>query len=424
MWHQDESGHGGLHRWHLSGLDTISAVSVLMSEIKVESPTSKDVLNIDVRNYGAVGDGTTDDSAAFEKAFAAASKAISPATVFVPGPFRYVIANVSLPTNSTLTGHPAGIQHAPVGEEADSLDAGAPDGAPVIVMHGSAAFAIQVNSSTALSAIRFEGSSRDTHSPITSGLVHSPHISDVVIERCSFADTSRGGIITDHTHHFSFRNNVFTNVGEGMDIQFSHDGMITGNLLQNISHHGIQFWGNFNNKVQDSSNLTFAHNTVKNVSGGADIWGTGAIGVTFESNDVDGAGDVALDCEWCTGVLLRNNTVRNGHNAAISLFQSCNNVTITNNSIWMWEDEADTSGLGYGIWLTGTNAAKLPGDIGHRNVSISGNTIYALGKRHTPEKYGKGTTKHAIAVQSGTLISLRDNHLFNGTDVLLDVDMH
>ena len=79
-----------------------------------------------------------------------------------------------------------------------------------------------------------------------------------------------------------------------MDLVFSHDGAVADNRLENITHHGIQFWGNFNYKVQDAINLTFARNTVRNASGGADIWGSGGVGIMFEDNDVDGAGDVAL----------------------------------------------------------------------------------------------------------------------------------
>ncbi len=373
---------------------------------------------INVRDYGAVGDGTVDDSMAFAAALDAASReavaAAASATVSVPGGFRYVVANISMPSHVVLVG---------TLRTAASTHAGAPPGAPVILMHASATFALQLNSSTAVRGLRFEGSPGDHHSALLSGFIHSPRVNGVEVEHCSFIDTHRGGIITDHTHGFFFHSNLLQNVGEGMDLQFSHDGVVAGNVLENVSQHGIQFWGNFNFKAQDSTNLTFAHNTVRNVSGGADIWGTGAVGVTFESNEVTGAGDVALDCEWCTDVVFHGNTVHNGHNAGISLFDSCKNVSIVDNTIWMWENEDDNAGLGYGIWLTGTNPAKLPGDVGHHNVTIEGNVIYAMGCRHTPAKYGKGTAKHAIAVQSGTRIQIRGNTLHNETDVMFDVDM-
>ena len=46
LWHQDESGHGGLHRWHLTGLDSITALSVSMADNT--PPTA--LLNVNVRD--------------------------------------------------------------------------------------------------------------------------------------------------------------------------------------------------------------------------------------------------------------------------------------------------------------------------------------------------------------------------------------
>jgi hypothetical protein len=372
---------------------------------------------VSVKACGAAGDGKTDDSDAFAKAFAVAERSGAAVGVDVPG--TYLVSNVSMPPGATLVGMVA---------TSGPTSVGAPAGAPVIMMPTSAAYAIQLNSSTTVRGIRFQGSPNDTHSSLTFGLVHSPSVTDVVVEQCTFADTGRGAIVTDHTIGFAFLYNLIENVAEGMDIMFSHNGVVSGNRLQNIANHGIQFWGNFNWTLQDSSNLSFTHNTVRNATGGADIWGTGAVGVLFADNDVDGAGDVALDCEWCVDAVFRNNVVRNGRNAGISLFFSCKNVVITNNTIWMWEDDTDASGLGYGIWLTGTSTnvsqGGFAGDKGHRNVTISDNVIWALGDRPTPAKYGKGTSKHAIAVQSGTLVGIRGNTLHNNTDVMLDVDMH
>ena len=58
--------------------------------------------------------------------------------------------------------------------------------------------------------------------------------------------------------------------------------------------------------------------------------------------------------------MFRNNKVRNAHNAGISLFCSSKNISILDNTIWMWEDEEDQDGLGYGIWLTGAcQTAKI-----------------------------------------------------------------
>lgn len=53
-----------------------------------------------------------------------------------------------------------------------------------------------------------------------------------------------------------------------------------------------------------------------------------------------------LTSSGCTNVVIARNTVRNGHNAAISLFLSCRNVLITENVVWLYEDIEDQIGLG------------------------------------------------------------------------------
>ena len=75
---------------------------------------------------------------------------------------------------------------------------------------------------------------------------------------------------------------------------------------------------------------------------------------------------------------------------------------------------------------SGLNTALYPHDYGHRNVTITGNTIYAEGSRRTPARWGKNTTgrgKHGIAVQSGNLLSIRGNTLYNFTDLMFDMDL-
>eukprot|EP01052_Picozoa_sp_SAG31_P010963 SAG31_NODE_610_length_13564_cov_3.189528_13_plen_82_part_00 len=77
-------------------------------------------------------------------------------------------------------------------------------------------------------------------------------------------------------------------------------------------------------------------------------------------NVVDEASDVALDCEWCTDVVIARNTVRNGHNAGISLFLSCRNVVIEENTVWLYEDSDDPLGLGCKLLYRPCSACPAP----------------------------------------------------------------
>eukprot|EP01047_Picozoa_sp_COSAG01_P053527 COSAG01_NODE_5748_length_4061_cov_8.928067_3_plen_154_part_00 len=135
-------------------------------------------------------------------------------------------------------------------------------------------------------------------------------------------------------------------LGRGIQLTFSSIGDVINNTVHDVAGHGIQFWCNWNFKIQACHTLRFTSNYVRNARGGANIWGTGGVGVVMSGNDVASAGDVALDCEWCTDVMIVSNAVRDGHNAGISLFLSCRDVLIADNVVWLYENTSDQTGLG------------------------------------------------------------------------------
>eukprot|EP01047_Picozoa_sp_COSAG01_P053528 COSAG01_NODE_5748_length_4061_cov_8.928067_4_plen_423_part_00 len=96
---------------------------------------------VNVREFGAVADGTTDDSAAFRAALARAAHLSNPnarAIVIVPGIAggRYLVANVSLPADVDVVGRGTAVA--------------------TILMPASALFALQMNSSTTLRNVHFD----------------------------------------------------------------------------------------------------------------------------------------------------------------------------------------------------------------------------------------------------------------------------
>lgn len=102
-----------LSRSNHTGTQAISTVSGLQTAL--DGKINTDALVLSVNDYGATGDGTTDDSAAFASAITAAG---NQGLVYVPGG-RYRVANVTIPTGVVLAG---------AGYEATILQL--PDGAP------------------------------------------------------------------------------------------------------------------------------------------------------------------------------------------------------------------------------------------------------------------------------------------------------
>jgi hypothetical protein len=95
-----------------------------------------DAHHFDVRNYGAVGDGSTDDSTAFQEAVSAASAA-GGGVVFVPGGTWYLASTVALAQGVSLHG---------AGHDATTLLSG--EGISAIQVVGTAPAGMQTNSFT------------------------------------------------------------------------------------------------------------------------------------------------------------------------------------------------------------------------------------------------------------------------------------
>lgn len=222
---------------------------------------------------------------------------------------------------------------------------------------------------------------------VADGAIRLPREAD----RCSisnvrFMDCDRACIVTDHAHELRVENCRFQNVGLAISTQFSNRIWIMNNYLDKCRLHGIQFWGNWEFSNKDSRDIVISGNQVKDGGGGA-IWGTGAVRVAVTGNIVDGADDVGIDLEWCDDATITGNVVRNCENAGISLFMSCHRVTISGNTVL--NDRAYKTPPGdwwvrSGIWLTSPNKKAFKEDNGHRDINITGNTIWCdlgAGKR-------------------------------------------
>ena len=117
-------------------------------------------------------------------------------------------------------------------------------------------------------------------------MVRAGKVANVSVSNCSFSGVghldkhrSRAAIFTDHTTSFRFSENEMGWLGRGIQLTFSSIGFVSNNTVHDVAGHGIQFWCNWNFQTQACHTLSFIGNHVRNASGGADIWGTGAVGM-------------------------------------------------------------------------------------------------------------------------------------------------
>ena len=320
---------------------------------------------VSVRDFGAIGDDQADDTAAFTKALEAGRNVYVPAGI-------YRIKSITLPEASYLHGDGLAsvirFQHEKVGN-----------------------FAVDLNSSCRISNLRFTATEpfvdwKSATGESSSAMLRMRAAKNVELDHVQIDDYRRMGILMQGCEDVRIANCTFQKLDKAMDIQNSRRIQVIGNRIQDIAEHGIQFWGNESFTKMNCEDLIFANNYVYRGGSGA-IWGTGARRVVMSGNIVDGAKDIGLDLEWCYDCTITGNTTINCWNAGIALFLSCKNVAISGNSIVISDGD---HGRRDGIWLTPVARSLFRKDFGHRNISITGNTIVA-----------EGRDRHGIAVGSG-----------------------
>ncbi len=299
-----------------------------------------------VRECGAKGDGKANDTAAFARALAQGLDVTIP-------PGRYRVGPLTLPTNCRLRG---------VGPSSVLLPA--TPGQTVL----------RLSAGCTVADLRMEGGG--SAAPAIYGVwKDGRYLEDCRVEHVVIADFKAFGINLDHAARTTIAECDIEQVTRAIELDFCREIRVVGNRVRNCSEHGIQFWGNWQYEQQVSSDLTFVGNHVTDGGGGA-IWGTGARRVVMSANTVVRCKDVGLDLEWCGDSSITGNAVTGALNAGISCFCSCDNVTITGNSVVV---TPQAGGLNYGIWLTDTNRKAFKGDTGHQCIAITGNSIRCEG---------------------------------------------
>lgn len=158
---------------------------------------------VSVKYFGAIGDGNTDDSTAFRKALQSTTN-----EVLVPGG-EYLVKDLKIPDGITVRG--AGPRS-------------------VIRISSGVDFAFLPGNETTIRDPKFTGPAEEKVRVLTNGFVLVAN-SDVILTHLIFENAHRGGIITDHATKFRISECRFKNVGVAINIQFSHHGMVTNNIV-------------------------------------------------------------------------------------------------------------------------------------------------------------------------------------------------
>ena len=304
--------------------------------------------------YGAVGDGKTDNTQAFEKAWRSGAK-----TVRVPAG-TFAVSKITVPEGTTLEGDGSSSVVVPVAAPSNpliTLDSGATVRHLTLDGRGASVTCLRTGASK-----------------------------NVTVQDLAIANFKGMAIETDHAEDMVIAGCTISHVQRAANLQFSRRVHVLNNTVTDCTEHGFQFWGNWKWQSKESSDLFFLGNYVRD-GGNTGIWGSGAERVVIANNIVDGAEDVGLDLEWCDDSVISGNSVCRVRNGGIALFFACQGVAITGNTIRNDRpiSAADAKAAWWarsGIWLTYPNRKEFPQDFGHRDVTITGNVIdCAAGER-------------------------------------------
>lgn len=284
---------------------------------------------INVRDHGAVGDGVTDDSAAFQAAITAAAAGSDDVTVVVPS------GNFLISPGAITLSAPIEI-------------VGTSPGAKLTLALTGVAFTVASDDVT-LRGLTLNAASDESvlavataqdRTTITDCTVHEARLL-VLNAAQTWASASATGdskdvVVTGNTVVCT---NSVTIVESAVDLRYVFGVTVTNNRIAG-HRFGITWWGGSADPIggdgvitnaRKCGNMSISHNNVSGASAG--IWGSMGIGMAITGNYVTTCSDVGIDSEGSVDVAITGNSVANCLNGGITTFSLNQGVTISGNTV-------------------------------------------------------------------------------------------
>jgi hypothetical protein len=292
---------------------------------------------ISVRDFGATGDGKTDDTKAIQRALDAAGEVQG--AVFVP-PGVYLCADLQMRLNTALVGVPTWNYRQPGG---------------TVLRLSSAAAKCLLNIAGAAGAtidgLAFDGAGlgKGVHGIFLDKPDYGKHEDAFRIERCQVARFTGDGVNLTRAWCFSVRHSMLAyNRGDGLSLR-GWDGFLSDNWFSGNQRAGF-------GAREENASVTFTANRVE-WNGQENMLITGSDGYQITGNFFDRAGTCALALRngrrSCFQIAITGNYFkRSGKNADAAshdsshlLIEGARGVTCVGNNFYAWQDDD-----GRGVW--------------------------------------------------------------------------
>jgi hypothetical protein len=354
----------------------------------------KDVVS--VKDFGAVGDGVADDTAAIQAAITASTSIVFPA-----GTYK-TISSISIPSNRVLVGVNARITW-----DADVfLTCFTLTGVTDIDITGlefQATTSATVREPYAISALNVRRLNISQCLTTNSNLLYAWH-SGANYAAAVFSETAGG---FNCNTGIRIKNCDIT--GSGSSSQLYGWGIIMGytahwtisNCVVRTCGNGITWWGGDSNPAVDGALAnerkcrygSVVGCSVYDISGGG-IWGSMGQNISVGSNSINNTSDVGIDFEGCFDSVATGNSVNDCVNGCLATFHYNRNVAFNGNSVWSTNANNTLVKL-YNVGLNTNNS----------NVSFVGNTF----------SYNNGNNLGIVGDMGGTCANVlfANNQLLN-----------
>jgi polygalacturonase len=340
---------------------------------------------IDLREFGAKGDGITDDTVALESAMDRASR--EEGTVYFP-PGVYCIRPVKVPSHITLMGNSAWGYNFRNGRDPlfngrVVLSAVSADGRALLDLDGKAG--------TRITGLTLDGNKLGTE---MHGIYshHGNGEQNIVVEDCRICNFSGSGIKLDWVWVWAIRRSILMANGKhGIDWSKGYDGWIIDNQIAGNRGAGLYAGGE---TPDEKNNLDMAGMATVAVTANRIEWnGLGGV-VLYDSDTMQftgcsldhnfGPAVMLVNCKASTisGCGLRSSGVdRQDDLSCHVLLKNCKGVAVTGNSLWGWYGRPEYAYKAptpfYGFVLQ-----DLEGCV------VSNNALYHAGSKMAIKDYG------------------------------------
>lgn len=369
---------------------------------------------MNVRDYGAVGDGIRDDTAAIQAALDAAAQGDDPTVWFSRG--RYMVRTLRIPSHVTLMGHASWGYMSPMttspGRTPDPLGAGQTVIA-ALTAEEEALLDARDTDGVRIIGLGLDGSNLgDTlKGPIGLGLsIYNPQnrlcgiaaddARDIVMEDIRMQGFRNTCIRLHRTDGFALRRSLlFRNRSHGLDISGSRRGAVMDCQLAYNGGAGLYGAG-------DVDGVTVTANRIEGGHPGG-IYLDGARGAVISGNAFDACRGPAVTLLHCEGASVTGSDSRHvgmeqtGDSSCHFRLEHCRGLTVANNILWKWFDAADNPNLcSYGMVLRDLEASVVAHNSmpdaavfelirdygGHRSCRIEMNCGQTFGTKNIEEQ--------------------------------------